>query len=40
MESAGNLAEDAVIDANWIDEQEKFKSKVICDDVYDWQNKR
>lgn len=40
MESGINLDEDAVIDANWIVEQEKFKSKVICYDMYDWQHKR
>jgi hypothetical protein len=40
IESGGNLAEEAVIDANWIVEQEKFKSKVICDDLYEWQHKR
>lgn len=40
MESIGNLAEDAAIDANWIVEQEKFKSKVICHDLYEWQHTR
>ncbi|XP_023704512.1 endonuclease V isoform X2 [Cryptotermes secundus] len=40
MESGGNVDEDSVIDANWIVEEEKFKSKIICHDMYDWQHKR
>jgi hypothetical protein len=40
MEIGGNLPEDAVIDANWIIEQEKFKSRVICHDLYEWQHNR
>jgi hypothetical protein len=40
MENGGNLAKDTVIDGNWIVEQEKLKSKVVCHDLYDWQHKR